>query len=92
MKDDVIQIRIDHETKVEADRIISSMGLSLSSAVQLFLAQVVQQQEILFNIVAKKPNWKTRMAIREVEKMSKHPEKYKSYANLDELLKELKVK
>lgn len=92
MKDDVIQIRIDHQTKVEAEQIINEMGLSLSAAVQLFLSQVIQQQEIPFKIVAHKPNWRTRAAFRETEKMIKHPEKYKSYENLDELLKELKIK
>jgi len=89
MKDELIQIRIDHESKEEAERIITEMGLTLSSAIQLFLAQVIQKQEIPFKIVAHRPNWRTRFAIKETEKMIKHPERYKSYITHEALVKEI---
>lgn len=89
MKNDTIQVRIDPEIKKEAEAIINEMGLTLSSAVQLFLTQVIQKREIPFKVVAHKPNWKTRAAMRETERMIKHPERYKSYDSFDELLKEV---
>lgn len=92
MKNDTIQVRIDPEIKKEAELIINNMGFTLSSAIQLFLAQVIQKREIPFKITAHNPNWRTRAAFRETERMIKHPEKYKSYENLDEILRELKLK
>ena len=89
MKNDTIQVRIDPEIKKEAEAIINEMGLTLSSAVQLFLTQVIQKREIPFKVVAHKPNWKTRAAMRETERMIKHPERYKTYSSHEELLKEV---
>jgi DNA-damage-inducible protein J len=47
-----IQIRIDIEEKRAAQKVLDSMGLSLSGAIKLFLKKVVQEQRIPFEISA----------------------------------------
>lgn len=89
MKNDTIQVRIDPEIKKEAELIINDMGFTLSSAIQLFLAQVVQKREIPFKITAHNPNWRTRTAIKDAERMMKHPDRYPTYSRHEDLVKEI---
>ena len=88
MKNNTLELHIDPVVLGDAEAILSEMGLSVPSAVQLFLTQVVQHHTIPFKIKVKKPNWRTRAAFRETERMIKHPERYKSYSSHEEILKE----
>jgi len=47
-----IQIRISEEEKKSAQAIIDNMGLTLSSAIKLFLRQVVKEKKIPFQLSA----------------------------------------
>ena len=42
-----------------------------------------------FDVVREVPNAETLAAMAEVEEMKKHPEKYKSYTDVDEMFREL---
>jgi DNA-damage-inducible protein J len=44
----LLSIRIDKKTKVQAQRIFKKLGLNLSSAVKLFLNQVIITESIPF--------------------------------------------
>lgn len=48
MKDAVLQVRIDPETKAQAERLFSSMGTSLSEAVRMFVHEAVSEQRLPF--------------------------------------------
>ena len=61
----------------------------MSSAINIFLTQSVREQAIPFEIHENKPNKKLLKALKETEKMQKHPEKYKGYTNVDELFEDL---
>lgn len=52
-----IQIRIDTKTKKDAKKILASLGLDLSSAIKLFLRQVIKEEALPFSIGGK-PNSK----------------------------------
>jgi DNA-damage-inducible protein J len=45
-----LQIRIDKKTKVAAQKAFRSMGLDMTSGVKLYLAQVVNKQELPFHV------------------------------------------
>ncbi|MCL2693928.1 MAG: type II toxin-antitoxin system RelB/DinJ family antitoxin [Oscillospiraceae bacterium] len=45
-----LNIRIDRELKSEADFILGRMGMNLSTAVNVFVRQVVQERAIPFRI------------------------------------------
>lgn len=85
-----LNIRIDSELKNEADDLFKRLGLNISSAINVFLTQSVREQAIPFEIREDRPNKDLIKALKEVEKMEKNPEKYKSYNNIDELIEELK--
>jgi len=51
-----IQVRVDSNLRKEADTFFGNAGLDMSSAVRLFLKQVVIRQCLPFDIVAEKPD------------------------------------
>jgi DNA-damage-inducible protein J len=51
-KNTVISVRVQEETKKEAERLFEEMGLSMSTAVNLFLKQVVRTGKIPFELSA----------------------------------------
>ena len=81
-------ISLDPELKKKAVSLFSDFGLDLSTAISIFLSQSVRERRIPFEIT-EMPNKKTIKAIKEADRMMKHPEKSKTYT-LEELKKELK--
>ena len=55
MTTSTLQIRVDSNLRHQADLFFTSAGLDLSSAVRLFLRQVVIRQKIPFEVVAPDP-------------------------------------
>jgi DNA-damage-inducible protein J len=51
-----LSIRIDDDIKAEAERLFQSMGLNLSSAVNIFIRQSIARKEIPFKISAQAEN------------------------------------
>jgi len=51
-----IQVRVDNKLRKEADAFFTNAGLDMSSAVRLFLRQVVIRQRLPFDIVAENPD------------------------------------
>jgi len=58
-----IKMRISEELKDEATQILRDCGLTVSSAVRLFLEQVVSHQGIPFEV--KRPSAKMKIALQE---------------------------
>ena len=46
-----LHVRIDSHLKKEAEKIINALGLDTSSAIRLFLQQVVNHQTIPFDLI-----------------------------------------
>ncbi len=82
-------ISLDSDLKKEATELLSDFGMDLSTAVSIFLKQMVREQRIPFVIKRDQPNASTMRALKELADMEKHPEKYKSYASADELFDEV---
>ncbi len=64
MPDSTIRSRIDPALKAEATQVLSSMGLTMSEAIRLFLKQTVIQGGLPFAV--KVPNAETKKALEEV--------------------------
>jgi DNA-damage-inducible protein J len=47
-----LQVRLDNRLKKEADQFFSAAGLDMTTAVRMFLRQVVIRQAIPFEIIA----------------------------------------
>ena len=61
MADSVVRSRIDPVVKLEADRILRAMGITLSDGIRLFLIQVIAEKALPFKV--KTPNKKTIAAL-----------------------------
>jgi DNA-damage-inducible protein J len=48
--DTVVRARIDQKTKVEASRVLSEMGLSVSDAIRLLLLRVARDKNLPFDV------------------------------------------
>lgn len=82
-----INIRIDADKKAKAQELFSSLGMDMSTAINLFIQQAIDFNGIPF--VIRKYNAETEEAFAEVEEMKKHPDLYKGYTNIDELFEDL---
>ena len=84
-----VNIRMDEATKIAFDKFCSEIGLSVSSAFNIFAKTVVREQRIPFELTTEVPNDETRAAMAEAEDFRKHPERYKRYASFDDALKDV---
>lgn len=80
-----LNVNVDAKVKEEATTILKELGLNMSTAINMFLVQIVKKDGIPFEIVNNKPNRKTRKALREANKMIKNPKKYPAYSSEKEL-------
>lgn len=86
-----MSIRIDTELKKQADAMLSDMGLNMTTAMNMFLRQVVRQGRIPFEIAIDIPNTETMAAMKEVDDMINGNIPAKKYTSTDELFKDLEL-
>ena len=84
-----VSIRIDAELKKQADTIFASMGLNMTTAMNMFFRQVVRQGRIPFEIATDIPNAETVAAINEMDDMISGKIPAKRYTSTDELFEDL---
>ncbi len=79
-----LSFRTDKKVKKEAEILFHKLGLNMSTALNLFLYQAVQQKKIPFEIGLYSPNQETIAALKEAEEISKNPhtKKYDKFADL----------
>jgi len=80
-----LSIRIDDNVKQQASELYKELGLDLSTAVNIFLRQSIMRGGLPFDVVKEVPNAVTLAAMNEYKEMTKHPERYKRYTDLDEM-------
>ena len=88
-KTDNLNIRIEPELKKQVETTLNDLGMNITDAVTIFLKQVVMTDSIPFIIKKPKFNKETLEAIKEADEIMKHPEDYKSYNNVYEMIKEI---
>ena len=79
-------ITLDDVTKKKAQVLLADFGMDLSTAVNIFLKQLVYEGAFPFVITRDVPNSTTLAAMKESEEMRKHPERYKVYTDVDEMM------
>lgn len=84
-----MSIRMDTELKKQADAMLADMGLNMTTAMNMFLRQVVRQGRIPFEIATDIPNAETVAAIQEMDDMISGKIPAKKYSSTDELFKDL---
>lgn len=87
---ETIQIRIDAKTKKAARKTLDALGLDMSSAVKLFLTNVVNSQSIPLDL--RTENGFTIAQEKALLAETKNAKKTgKGYDNLDELFADLEI-
>ncbi len=85
-----IQIRVDAKTKREAKKTLGELGLDMSTAVKLFLRNVVITQSLPLDLRTEN-GFTIRQELEMVREAKKAKKSGKRYANLDELFDDLDI-
>ena len=84
-----ISIRMDSDLKARAEHLFSELGMSISTAFNIFVRQSLREGRIPFAISLNQPNQETLAALIEAEKIASDPT-VPGYTNLDALFKDLR--
>lgn len=84
-----LNVNVDAKNKEKATYILKSLGLNMSTAINMFLAQIVKRDGIPFEVVNPKPSKDMLEALDEAKDIIKNPEKYPGYTNREDLKKAL---
>ncbi len=85
-----VTIRMDKDLKKQADEVFEELGMSFTTAVTLFTKQCVRDRELPFE-PRLEPNKTTIKALKELNRMIKHPEEYKTYNSFKEIIDEIEA-
>ena len=84
-----VNVRIDSKLKKQAEEVFASLGISASSAINMFYHQVVRTNSIPFELKAEVPNETTLAALKEAEEIEKGKKKVKSFTDVKGLMEDL---
>ncbi len=86
-----INVQVNAKDKKEATIILKNLGLNMSTAINMFLKQIIKNDGIPFEVKNPKPTKELLEALQEGEDIIKDIKagKRKGYNNMDELIKAL---
>lgn len=84
-----INIRMDADLKRQFEAFCADMGMTMTTAFNVFAKKAVREYRIPFEIGGDVPNAETREAIREVQRMKADPALGKTYTDVDQMVEEL---
>ena len=84
-----INIRMDADLKRQFEVFCADMGMSVTTAFNIFAKKAVREYRIPFEISGDVPNGETVDAIKEVRRMKADPGLGKTYTNVDQMMEEL---
>ena len=82
------QIRIDKTVKKQANNLFASLGMDMSSAVNIFLRQCILHGGLPFAVEIPQYNQTTLDAMTEAHRISRDPD-IKGYTSMDDLKADL---
>lgn len=85
LKDSTVRARVNHKLKDDAEAVLGQLGITMTEAINLFLAQIKLRQGLPFHVII--PNETTRKTMEEAEKGIG----LKSYESVEALFEELDV-
>jgi DNA-damage-inducible protein J len=78
-----VRSRVSQNLKTEASDVLVDCGLTVSSAIRLFLEQVVREQRVPFEIKRRVPSAKMALALEEAKVIDKQ------FSSMQQMMKEL---
>lgn len=87
-KTSVININVPTEVKEEANSILNSLGLNMSTAINIFLKKVIRERGIPFEL-KQEPNENIIESLKELDDIEHGRVEYKKFKNIESLLEDL---
>ena len=84
-----ININVDSNVKKEATELFNSLGLNMSTAINLFLRKSINEGGIPFALTNPKPTRELTRTLKEAKKIESGKIKSKGYTNREELFEAL---
>lgn len=84
-----VTTRMDSNLKKQAEELFSELGLSLTTAITIFMKQAVREKRIPFDISLNIPSLEILETLKEFDKMIWDKENYTRYDSFDDLLIEV---
>ncbi len=86
-----INVQVNSQDKKQATLILKDLGLNMSTAINIFIKQIIKNDGLPFEISNPKPSKELLDALEEGEQIIKDLEsgKRKGYNNMDDLIKSL---
>ena len=81
-------IRLDAKVKEEAEKLFADLGMTLSSAMNIFLHQALIVRGLPFVVRQEQPNKTTLAAMKEAIRLADDP-KTRHFKTVDELMEDL---
>ena len=83
-----INIRMDSDLKRQFENFCADMGMTMTTAFNIFAKKAVREYRIPFEIGAEIPNAETIEAMNEVKRMKADPTLGKTYTDVDEMMRD----
>ena len=84
-----LNVNVDAKNKEEATNILKGLGLNMSTAINMFLAQIVKRDGIPFEVTNPKPSKDLIIALKEANEIMENIDKHPGYTNREDLKKAL---
>lgn len=84
-----INVNVPSDVKEEATLLFNNLGLNMSTAINMFLKKAIYERGIPFEIKEPTPSKELLSALQELDYMETHPEEYKTFHSVKELMEDL---
>ena len=84
----VINVNVPSDVKEEATNLFNSLGLNMSTAINMFLKKAIFERGIPFD-VKQTPTKEFEEALEELNYIEDHPEEYKVYHDVDKMFEDI---
>ena len=84
-----LNVNVNAETKKEASKVLDELGLNMTTAINIYLKQIVKHNGIPFEVKKRVPNHKLKKALKETDKIIKGKVNSKAYSSAEDLMKDI---
>lgn len=84
-----ISVQVDSHDKEVANSILKSLGLNMSTYINMAIKQLINKDGVPFEVVNPKPNKRLINALKELEDVESGKIKLKGYNNMTDLINAL---